>query len=82
MNSNKYTLDRYEGNSAVFLKYTDETDRLHIHRSEINEGLKEGDIVCISLVDGMYKIERLVEETQRQHEKIQGLLEKLKKQNL
>lgn len=82
MNSNKYTLDRYEGDFAVFLKRTNETERLSIHRSDINEDVKEGDIVCISKVDGVYKIERLVDETQRQREKVQGLLEKLKNQKL
>ena len=35
MSSNKYTLDRFEGDYAVFLKRPDETEQLLIHRNDI-----------------------------------------------
>ena len=80
MKSNKYTLDRVEGELAVFLKYPNETESLHIPISELDEELKEGDIVLISIVDATYKVERLVEETEKQREKVRGLLDRLKSQ--
>ncbi|TQR15312.1 DUF3006 domain-containing protein [Psychrobacillus soli] len=80
MKSNKYTLDRVEGELAVFLKYPSETETLHISTSELDEGVKEGDIVLISIENDIYKVERLVENTANQREKVQGLLEKLKNQ--
>ena len=78
MNSNKYTLDRFEGDFAVFLKYPDETASLQIHRSDLNEKLNQGDIVRISLIDDRYQIEPLLEETTNQREKVQQLLNELK----
>lgn len=80
MNSNKYTLDRVEGELAVFLKYPNETERLHIPISELDEEVKEGDIVLISIENDTYKVERLVADTEKQREKVRGLLEKLKNQ--
>ncbi|SES42522.1 DUF3006 domain-containing protein [Psychrobacillus sp. OK032] len=80
MNSNKYTLDRLEGELAVFIKYPDEIERLHIPISELDENVKEGDIVLISIENDTYKVERLVEKTEKQREKVQGLLENLKNQ--
>ncbi|MFJ8065259.1 DUF3006 domain-containing protein [Psychrobacillus sp. NPDC096426] len=80
MNSNRYTLDRVEGELAVFLKYPGETETLHIPISELDEGIKEGDIVLISIENDIYKVKRLAEETENQREKVRGLLEKLKNQ--
>lgn len=80
MNSNRYILDQVEGELGVFLKYPSETERLHIPISELDEGLKEGDIVLISIENDIYKVERLVEKTEDQREKVRGLLEKLKNQ--
>ena len=79
MNSNKYTLDRFEGDYAVFLKSPNETESLQIHCSDIKNKLKQGDIVNISLIEDKYEIEPLVEQTANQKEKIRGLLEQLKK---
>lgn len=47
MKDNAYTLDRFEGMYAIFLKRPEETDQLLIHRSEIATPVKVGDIVEI-----------------------------------
>ncbi|MFZ0575895.1 MAG: DUF3006 domain-containing protein [Psychrobacillus psychrotolerans] len=81
MNSNKYTLDRFEGDYAVFLKTPNETEILQILCSDIKVKLKQGDIVNISLIEDKYEIEPLVEETTNQKEKVRRLLEQLKKRS-
>lgn len=81
MSSNKYTLDRFEGEYAVFLKHPDETENLLIHCTELHDHFTEGDIVQISIIDDKYKIEPLQEETTNQREKVQQLLDKLKNKN-
>ena len=48
MNFNNYTLDRFEGDYAIFLKRPEEIDQLLIHRTEIDVPVKEGDIVQIT----------------------------------
>ncbi|MEK3980353.1 DUF3006 domain-containing protein [Psychrobacillus sp. FSL K6-2836] len=78
MNSNKYTLDRFEGDYAVFLKYPNETESLLVQSSELNDKVKKGDIVNISIKEEKYKIEPLAEETASQKERISQLLEQLK----
>lgn len=81
MNSNKYTLDRFEGDYAVFLKYPNETDTLQIHSSDLKIKLNQGDIVNISVIEDKYEIEPLKEETANQKERISQLLEQLKNRN-
>lgn len=81
MNSNKYTLDRFEGDYAVFLKSPNETEILQIICSDLKVKLKQGDIVNISLIEDKYEIELLVEETTNQKEKVRRLLEQLKKRS-
>lgn len=81
MNSNKYTLDRFEGDYAVFLKTPNETEILQILCSDIKVKLKQGDIVNISLIEDKYEIEPLVEETTNQKEKVRRLLEQLKERS-
>lgn len=78
MKSNKYTLDRFEGDLAVFLRYPNETESLHIDCSRLNEPIKEGEIVLISVLNGTYKIERLEEETRKQKDSVRRLIEELK----
>lgn len=78
MNSNKYTLDRFEKDYAVFLKYPDETENLLIRCTELHDPIQEGDIVHISIIGDNYKIEPFKEETANQKEKVRQLLEKLK----
>ena len=78
MNSNKYTLDRFEGDYAVFLKYPNETESLQVHRSDLHEKVNQGDIVTILVKEGKYEIDSLVEETTNQKEKVLQLLDRLK----
>ncbi|PYF06021.1 hypothetical protein BJ095_11397 [Ureibacillus chungkukjangi] len=80
VNNNAYTLDRFEGDYAIFLKRPDETDQLLIHRAKIDVPVNEGDIVQI-LDDGEnYQITVLQEQTEAQKEKVQNLLDRLKNQ--
>lgn len=78
MKSNKYTLDRLEGEFAVFLKYPTETESILVPCAEMKEPLNEGDIVSISILHETYKIELLENETMKQKDNVQSLLEKLK----
>ena len=77
MSSTKYTLDRYEGDYAIFLMANDETVQKIIHRTEMNVEVAEGDIVLIS--EGpVIQITPLVEETAAQKEKISKMIETLR----
>ena len=80
MNNNSYTLDRFEGDYAIFLKRPEETDQLFIHSTKIGVPVNEGDLVQI-LDDGEnYQITVLQEQTKEQKEKVQNLLDRLKNQ--
>ena len=81
MNLNKYTLDRFEGDFAVFLKYPNETESLQIHCSDLKSKLNQGDIVNISVIQDKYEIEVLSKQTTDQKERVGQLLERLKKRN-
>ena len=74
MSSNKYTLDRFEGDYAVFLKRPDETEQLLIPRSDIQVAVKQGDIVQIDDRGDSYKIEVLEAETKAAQDRINDLL--------
>ena len=78
MNYNKYTLDRFDGEYAIFLKRPDETEQLLIHHTEIPTELKEGDIVSIQDDGFDYKIELLKEETANQKQRVNNLLQQLR----
>ena len=79
MKSNKYTLDRFEGSYAVFLKRPDETEQLLIPRTAIQVTVKQGDIVQIDdSGDSSYKIEVLEAETKAAQERINDLLARLR----
>ena len=77
MSSTKYTLDRYEGDYAIFLMADNETSQKIIHRSEMNIELKEGDIVLIDDAPTM-NITLLHAETLAQKEKISNMIERLR----
>ena len=79
MSSNKYTLDRFEGDYAVFLKRPDETEQLLIHRNDIQVTVKQGDIVQINDDSESYKMEVLEAETKAAQERINDLLARLRK---
>lgn len=80
MKDNTYTLDRFEGDYAIFLKCPEETDQLLIHRTEIDIPVNEGDIVQIMDDGEAYQITVLEEQTAHQKESIQNLLDRLKNQ--
>ena len=79
MSLNKYTLDRFEGDYAVFLKRPDETEQLLIPRNAIQVTVKEGDIVQIDDDGESYKIEVLEAETKAAQDRINDLLARLRK---
>ena len=78
MNYNKYTLDRFDGDYAIFLKCPDETEQLLIHHAEISSELKEGDIVSIEDDGFNYTINILQEETGNQKKRVNNLLQQLR----
>ena len=78
MNSNNYTLDRFEGGYAVFLKRPEETEQLLIHRNDIQIAVKQGDIVQISDDGQSYKIEVLEAETKAAENRVNDLLARLR----
>lgn len=82
MNNNKYTLDRFEGDYAIFLKHPEEMEQLLIHRAEISAEVKEGDIVQIQDDGFAYTIKLLPEETADQKQHVNNLLEQLRNKNL
>lgn len=81
MSLNKYTLDRFEGDYAIFFKRPEETEQLLIHRSEISVEVKEGDIVQIKDNGEIYEIEVLKDETAAKKKSVKNLLEELKNKN-
>ena len=78
VSSNKYTLDRFEGSYAVFLKRPEETEQLLIHRSDIQVAVKQGDIVQIDDNGESYTIEVLEDETKAAQERVNELLARLR----
>ncbi|ATP41795.1 hypothetical protein CSE16_18105 [Solibacillus sp. R5-41] len=81
MSYHKYTLDRFDGEYAVFLKRPDETEKLLIQRTEILVALQEGDIVRIQEDGEKYLIEVLQEEINAQKDRIQQLMKQLRRQS-
>lgn len=81
MKSNRYTLDRFEGDYAIFLKRPDEVSQLLIHRIDLGVQLQQGDIVAIEDEGSRFKITKLGTETNAAQQRIGGLLEKLQKKN-
>lgn len=78
MSFNKYTLDRFEGDYAIFLKRPEEKEQLLINRIDIDVPVKEGDIVQIQDDGKTYSIEVLQEETASQSVRIQNLIQQLR----
>lgn len=75
----KYVLDRFEGDTAVFLKHPEETEQILIKRHEFDVSLTEGDLVQITKGEKRYKIVVLEEETKAKRERIKKLMEQLRK---
>lgn len=77
----KYTLDRFDGDYAVFLQHPEEMEQLLIHRDDMDLSLKEGDVVAISDNGRTYDITVLNEETTNQKQRIQRLMQQLRDKN-
>ena len=80
MNSNKYTLDRFDGEYAVLLLKGDESQQEMINRSLVEGFANEGDILEIEWdVDGSFKNASVLKgETEDRRTQVSNLLEKLK----
>lgn len=78
MNSNNYTLDRFEADYAIFLKRPNETEQLIIHRDDIHVPVKQGDIVSIIDDGENYEIKVLAEETKAAEDRIKQLMDQLR----
>jgi Protein of unknown function (DUF3006) len=81
VNFNNYTLDRFEGDYAIFLKRPEETDQLLIQRSEIDIPVKEGDIVRIGDDGENYKFEVLEQDTLNKRIRVKNMIDELKNKN-
>ena len=80
MSSTKYTLDRFEGDYAIFLKHSDENAQKLFHRTELPAEIKEGDRVLID-DEPNFQVTILKEETAHQKERVSSLLERLRNKN-
>lgn len=82
MKSNKYTLDRYEGNIGVLLLKGDESQELFVPKEKLDDA-KEGDILLLETDDDneIKNVTILLDETDAAREKVQDLLEKMKNKN-
>lgn len=78
MNWNNYTLDRFEGHYAVFLKRPAEVEQLLIHQNDLQIHLKQGDLVKIQDYGTGYNIEFLQEETAQKKQQIADLMKQLR----
>ncbi|BDH62973.1 hypothetical protein MTP04_31030 [Lysinibacillus sp. PLM2] len=81
MNSHKYTLDRYEGDYAIFLKRPDESEQLRLHKQNLGQEIEEGTIVQIVEDSKGYTIELLQEDTKKAKKQINHLINELKNKN-
>ena len=81
MKSNSYSLDRFEGDYAIFLKRPDEVSQLLIHRMDLQVQLEEGDVVVINDSGGRYEVTKLEAETKDAHQRVNHLLQKLQQKN-
>jgi len=79
VSSNKYTLDRYEGDVGVLLLKGDESQELLVSKDQL-QGAEEGDILFVELGEGneIKSVEILKEETKITKKMVDDLLERLK----
>lgn len=78
MKWNNYTLDRFEGDYAIFLKRPVEAEQLLIHRNDLQINLKQGDLVKIKDYGTGYEIELLQGETAKKKLQVADLMNKLR----
>lgn len=81
MKSNSYTLDRFEGDYAIFLKRPDEVSQLLIPRTELDLSLKQGAVVSIEDTGHKYIVRKLNAETVQAENRVNNLLAKLQQKN-
>lgn len=81
MKSNSYTLDRFEGDYAVFLKRPDEVEQLLIHRMDLTTNIRVGSIVSIEDTGQRYIVRKLKHETAAAEQRVSSLLAKLQAKN-
>ncbi|AYC28740.1 DUF3006 domain-containing protein [Paenisporosarcina cavernae] len=79
MNSNKYTLDRFEDGKAVFLSKEDESKQVLLDDKIVSD-LSEGDIVKLHVdPEGKWAVQcKLEDETAERKKEVNDLIEKLK----
>ncbi|WP_274308074.1 DUF3006 domain-containing protein [Solibacillus daqui] len=77
----KYTLDRFEGDYAIFLQHPDETKQLLVHQGDIEVEVKEGDIVTIYDNGQTYEVQVLKQETANRKQHITNLMQQLREKN-
>ncbi len=77
----KAVIDRFEGNIAVVLVGEAET-KLDVPRASLPKEAKEGDWLKVKLAGGKIVAAQIdAEETAKRKERIQGLMEKLRKKS-
>lgn len=80
MKSNKYTLDRFEGDLAVLLLRDDESIEKVIPMSKLGKKFHEGDILLVTFEENekVLGVQFLEKETIEYRQKAKELLSKLK----
>lgn len=82
MNSpGKYTLDRFEKEMAVLLFREDETREVLISKESLPSNASEGHILLVEFNedDSVQEVKLLEDETEAARQKVEDLLNKLKK---
>ncbi|SDJ26334.1 DUF3006 domain-containing protein [Alteribacillus bidgolensis] len=76
----KYTIDRFEGELAVLLHSGDETVQKDVLKSQLPDGVKQGDVLEIIFKDNDTVKKAVIkeDETESKKAKAKSLLEKLK----
>ena len=72
-----YTLDRFEGDYAVFLKRPEEVEQLLIHRMDLTENISVGPVVSIEDNGHRYIVQKLDADTTEAEKHVSSLLAKL-----
>ncbi|MFB5660458.1 DUF3006 domain-containing protein [Alteribacillus sp. HJP-4] len=75
----KYTLDRFEGEIAVLLPAGKEAERKTVSRSQLPDGVQEGDVLEVEWGDDCSLKNAVIdkEETEKRKGRAKALLEKL-----